>query len=77
MTQRRAVQFTLNESEVRIDCASDARLVDVLRDDLRLTGTKEGCGVGVCGLCSVLVDGALMSACLLLTCFDAITFRGS
>ena len=36
----------------------------MLRDDLGLTGTKEGCGVGVCGACSVLVDGALLSACL-------------
>lgn len=40
-------------------------LLDVLRDELGLTGTKEGCGVGVCGACSVLVDGRLMSACLL------------
>ena len=37
----------------------------VLRDDLGLTGTKEGCSVGVCGACSVLVDGQLVSACLL------------
>jgi aerobic-type carbon monoxide dehydrogenase small subunit (CoxS/CutS family) len=36
----------------------------VLREDLGLTGTKEGCGVGVCGACSILVDGRLMSACL-------------
>ena len=41
------------------------RLLDVLRDDLGLTGTKESCGVGVCGACSVLVDGRLASACLL------------
>jgi carbon-monoxide dehydrogenase small subunit len=41
-------------------------LIDVLRDDLGLTGTKEGCSVGICGACSVLVDGELMSACLLL-----------
>jgi carbon-monoxide dehydrogenase small subunit len=43
----------------------DRRLVDLLRDDLGLTGTKEGCGVGVCGLCTVLVDDEPMSACLL------------
>jgi aerobic carbon-monoxide dehydrogenase small subunit len=41
------------------------RLVDLLRHDLDLTGTKEGCAVGVCGACSVLVDGQLQSACLL------------
>jgi carbon-monoxide dehydrogenase small subunit len=40
-------------------------LLDVLRDDLGLTGTKESCAVGVCGACSILVDGALTSACLL------------
>jgi carbon-monoxide dehydrogenase small subunit len=40
-------------------------VLDVLREDLGLTGTKEGCSVGVCGACSVLVDGKLMSACLL------------
>ena len=44
---------------------ADRRLIDVLRDDLGLTGTKEGCSVGVCGACSVLVDGELLSACLM------------
>lgn len=41
-------------------------LIDLLRDDCGLTGTKEGCGIGVCGSCSVLIDGKLMSACLVL-----------
>lgn len=44
---------------------ADRRLIDVLRDDLGLTGTKEGCSIGVCGACSVLVGGELISACLL------------
>ena len=44
---------------------ADRRLIDVLRDDLGFTGTKEGCSIGVCGACSVLVDGELLSACLL------------
>ena len=39
-------------------------LIDLLRDDFGLTGTKEGCAIGVCGACSVLVDGAVISACL-------------
>jgi carbon-monoxide dehydrogenase small subunit len=48
---------------VRVDAAR--RLVDVLREDLDLTGTKESCAVGVCGACAVLVDGQLVSSCLL------------
>jgi len=44
---------------------ADRRLIDVLRDDIGATGTKEGCSIGVCGSCSVLVGGELLSACLL------------
>ena len=42
-----------------------ARLLDVLREDLRLTGTKEGCGEGECGVCSILLNGRLVNSCLL------------
>ena len=55
-------------------------LIDVLRDELGLTGTKLGCGIGVCGACTVLVDGSSMSACLLLVgaCAgrDVVTIEG-
>jgi len=47
-------------------CDSTQTLLDILRDELRLTGTKEGCGTGDCGACSVLVDGKLVCACLML-----------
>jgi aerobic carbon-monoxide dehydrogenase small subunit len=60
------VSFGLNGQAVAIDVPPDRRLVDVLRQDLSLTGTKEACAIGVCGACSVLVDGRLESACLLL-----------
>lgn len=62
MKQR--LQLTVNGSPVAIDAHPMARLLDVLRQDLRLTGTKEGCGEGECGACSVLIDGALANSCL-------------
>ncbi len=59
---------------------ADRRLIDVLRDDLGCTGTKEGCSIGVCGACSVLVAGELLSACLLPAVFvegrDVTTVEG-
>jgi carbon-monoxide dehydrogenase small subunit len=60
------IQFLLNGSPTRLDVAPDSRLLTVLRDQLGLTGTKEGCGIGECGACSVLLDGRLVNACLVL-----------
>ena len=59
------VRFSLNGSEQELRVASERLLIDVLRDDLGLTGTKRGCAVGVCGTCVVLVDGAMISSCLM------------
>ena len=60
-----AVSFELNGQAVEVRVPAHRLLLDLLRDELGLTGTKEGCTIGVCGTCSVLVDGAVMSACLL------------
>ena len=57
-------QFTVNGAPVEVEATGTRRLLDVLREDLGLTGTKEGCGEGECGACSVLVDGAVVDACL-------------
>ena len=59
------IALRVNGEDRAVDTAPARPVLDVLREDLGLTGTKEGCSVGVCGACSVLVDGRLMSACLL------------
>jgi aerobic carbon-monoxide dehydrogenase small subunit len=56
--------FTVNGSPVEVEATGMRRLLDVLREDLGLTGTKEGCGEGECGACSVLVNGDVVDACL-------------
>ena len=57
-------RFTVNGAPVEVEATGTRRLLDVLREDLALTGTKEGCGEGECGACSVLLDGAVVDACL-------------
>jgi carbon-monoxide dehydrogenase small subunit len=59
------MRFTLNGTAVSLDVAGTRRLLDVLREDLHLTGTKEGCGEGECGACSVLIDGEVVDSCLI------------
>ncbi|HET7685306.1 MAG TPA: (2Fe-2S)-binding protein [Candidatus Limnocylindria bacterium] len=56
--------FTVNGAAAEVEASGSRRLLDVLREDLGLTGTKEGCGEGECGACSVLLDGAVVDACL-------------
>jgi carbon-monoxide dehydrogenase small subunit len=58
------IRFTVNGSERELDVAPMTRLLDVLRGPLDLTGTKEGCGEGECGSCTVLLDGEPVNACL-------------
>ena len=63
-SDRRTVTLQVNGVRRRLRVAPMARLLDVLREDCGLTGTKEGCGEGECGACTVLLDGAAVDACL-------------
>lgn len=58
-------RFTLNGKPVSTSANPLARLLDVLRDEFRMTGVKEGCGEGECGACSILKDGKLVNSCIL------------
>ena len=60
-----SVAFSVNGRHVRVDVSGSTRLLDALREDLRLTGTKEGCGEGECGACSVLINGEVVNSCLI------------
>src|SRR3954468_9916809 len=73
MPREHAIAFAVNGQAQQRTVPSHCRLIDLLRNDLGLTGTKEGCSVGVCGACSVLVNGQLVSACLL----PAVAIDGS
>lgn len=64
--ERTPLSFTVNGDSIEVGVPVSATLLDVLRNDLELTGTKYGCGEGECGACSVLLDGRVVNACLVL-----------
>ncbi len=67
-----AIQFTLNDAPVSALCGPTTMLLDLLRDQLDHKGTKEGCGKGECGACTVMIDGRAINACL----FPALEVEG-
>ena len=60
------LNFILNEEPVSLEIDENARLLDVIRDVAGLTGTKEGCGVGECGACTVILEGEAVNSCIVL-----------
>jgi len=60
------IHFVLNGKEIEVEVPQNWTLLRLLREKLRLTGTKEGCGIGECGACTVLLDGMPVNACLIL-----------
>lgn len=60
------ISFILNGDPISLDAPADISLLVLLRDYLNMTGTKEGCGIGECGACSVILDGRLVNSCLVL-----------
>ena len=60
------IELTINGKKRKVETTTSTRLLDLIRDDLHLTGTKEGCGKGECGACTVIMDGELAASCLIL-----------
>ncbi len=69
---KQTINFTLNGDPIEIEIESHLTLLQLLRDKLELTGTKEGCGMGECGACTVLIDGKTINSCI----FPALEVNG-
>ena len=65
MTSKSLFNFKVNNQIKTVETFPMARLLDVLREDLQLTGTKEGCGEGECGACTVILNGRIVNSCLI------------
>jgi aerobic-type carbon monoxide dehydrogenase small subunit (CoxS/CutS family) len=74
------INFTLNHKSISVDVSPATTLLELLRDHLKLTGTKQGCEIGECGACSVIIDGELYDSCLVLAPkvegHDVVTIEG-
>lgn len=69
---KRAIRFTLNGEQVEVEIEPHLTLLQLLREKLELIGTKEGCGMGECGTCTVLLDGKTINSCI----FPALEVEG-
>lgn len=80
MAGKEEIRLTINGEAYELDVRPNRLLLDALRYDLGLTGTKEGCGIGVCGACTVLLNGRMVSSCLMLAIMadgaDVTTIEG-
>lgn len=70
---KQTIKFLINEIATTAEVETDKLLVDFLREDMAMTGTKKGCGVGECGACTVIIDGRAVNSCMVL----AVTIDGS